>query len=175
MMAVIMPTGAIGQTRLVPRFGARRLVTLGMVVGAVAMLLLTGVTVDSDYATHVLPGLLAMGLGLGLIMAPAMSTATLGVAPSDAGVASAMVNTSQQVGGSIGTAVLSTIFTSAVTSFATTHPRTPRLPAHAAMHGYTTAFWCSSAVFVVGAIVCAIVFRSGVPEVAVAAEPALAH
>src|SRR3954453_16032437 len=109
MMAVIMPTGAIGQTRLVPRFGARRLVTLGMVFGAVAMLLFSGVTVDSGYATHVLPGLLAMGLGLGLIMAPAMSAATLGVDRHDAGVASAMVNTGQQIGGSIGTALLSTL------------------------------------------------------------------
>jgi hypothetical protein len=86
-----------------------------------------------------------------------------------------MVNTSQQVGGSVGTAVLSTIFASAVTSFATSHPRGPLLPAQAAMHGYTTAFWCSSAVFVVGAIVCAIVFRPGVPQLVGAAEPALAH
>jgi hypothetical protein len=86
-----------------------------------------------------------------------------------------MVNTSQQVGGSIGTAVLSTIFTSAVTGFATSHARSPTLGLEAAMHGYTTAFWCSSAVFLVGAIVCGIVFRSGVPQVAMAAEPALAH
>ena len=70
MMAVLMPTAAIGQTRLVPRFGVRRLVTLGMVFGAVAMLILTGVTVDSDYVTYVLPGLMVMGLGLGLVMAP---------------------------------------------------------------------------------------------------------
>jgi hypothetical protein len=104
-----------------------------------------------------------------------MTTATLGVDASDAGVASAMVNTSQQIGGSIGTAVLSTIFSSAVTSYAVSHARSPGLPAQAAMHGYTTAFWCSSAVFVVGAIVCGLVFRSGVPQVAMAAEPALAH
>ena len=94
---------------------------------------------------------------------------------SDAGVASAMVNTSQQIGGSIGTAVLSTIFTGAVTGYATTHARSPALPVEAAMHGYTTAFWCSSAVFVVGAVVSAIVFRSGAPQFAGAAEPALAH
>ena len=113
-----------------------------------------------------LPALLVMGVGLGLIFAPAMSTATLGVEPTDAGVASAMVNTSQQVGGSIGTAVLSTIFTSAVTSYAASHARSPGLAAQAAMHGYTTAFWCSAAVFVVGAITCGLVFRSGVPQLA---------
>src|SRR5205085_7834791 len=105
----------------VPRFGARRLVTLGMALGAAAMLLLTGVTVDSGYTTHVLPGLMVMGLGLGLIMAPAMSTATLGVDRRDAGVASAMVNTGQQIGGSIGTALLSTLASSSAHGFASSH------------------------------------------------------
>jgi hypothetical protein len=139
------------------------------------MTILAQLGVDSSYPAHVLPALLIMGVGLGLIFAPAMSTATLGVDASDAGVASAMVNTSQQVGGSIGTAVLSTIFSGAVTSYATSHPRGPGLAAQAAVHGYTTAFWCSAAVFVVGAIVCGLVFRTGVPQGALAAEPALAH
>jgi EmrB/QacA subfamily drug resistance transporter len=133
MMGVIMPTGAIGQTRLLPRFGARRLVTLGMLLGAAAMLILTGVTPDSSYATHVLPGLLVMGLGLGLVMAPAMSTATLGVDPHDAGVASAMVNTGQQVGGSIGTALLSTLAASAASSFTSSHQPAADLVARAAV------------------------------------------
>jgi EmrB/QacA subfamily drug resistance transporter len=175
MSATIMATATTATTKLVPRFGPRPLVATGMTFAAIAMALLAQLDVDSTYAAHVLPPLIVMGVGLGLIFAPAMSTATLGVEPSDAGVASAMVNTSQQVGGSIGTAVLSTIFSSAVARYATSHPRTPGLPALAAVHGYTTAFWCSSAVFVVGAVVTAIVFRSGVPQVAVAAEPALAH
>ena len=175
MSAMIMATATTATTKLVPRFGPRPLVATGMTLAAIAMALLAQLQVDSTYAAHVLPPLLVMGVGLGLIFAPAMSTATLGVETSDAGVASAMVNTSQQIGGSIGTAVLSTIFASAVTSYATSHPRSPALPGLAAMHGYTTAFWCSSAVFVVGAIVTAIVFRSGVPQVAAAAEPALAH
>jgi EmrB/QacA subfamily drug resistance transporter len=175
MSAMIITTATTATTKLVPRFGPRPLVTTGMVLAAAAMALFAQLAIDSTYAAHVLPALLVMGVGMGLIFAPAMSTATLGVAPSDAGVASAMVNTSQQVGGSIGTAVLSTIFAGAVTSFATSHPRGPLLPAQAAMHGYTTAFWCSSAVFVVGAIVCAIVFRPGVPQLVGAAEPALAH
>jgi EmrB/QacA subfamily drug resistance transporter len=175
MSAMIMVTATTATTKLVPRFGPRPLVSTGMALAAIALGMLAQLDIDSKYAPHVLPALLVMGVGLGLIFAPAMSTATLGVAPSDAGVASAMVNTSQQVGGSIGTAVLSTIFTSAVTGFATSHPRSPTLPLEAAMHGYTTAFWCSSAVFLVGAIVCGIVFRSGVPQVAMAAEPALAH
>jgi EmrB/QacA subfamily drug resistance transporter len=165
MMAVIMPTGAIGQTRLVPRFGTRRLVTLGMALGAIAMLMLTGVTVDSSYATHVLPGLMVMGLGLGLIMAPAMSTATLGVDRRDAGVASAMVNTGQQIGGSIGTALLSTLASGAASSYGAAHRPAADLVAQAAVHGYTTAFAWSAGIFAVGALASWLLLPSRVPEV----------
>jgi hypothetical protein len=71
--------------------------------------------------------------------------------------------------------VLSTLFTHAVSSYATSHPPGPLTRAEAAMHGYTTAFWCSAAVFVVGAVVCGIVFRAGVPQAAAAGDPVLAH
>jgi EmrB/QacA subfamily drug resistance transporter len=165
MMAVIMPTGAIGQTRLVPRFGTRRLVTLGMALGATAMLMLTGVTVDSSYATHVLPGLMVMGLGLGLIMAPAMSTATLGVDRRDAGVASAMVNTGQQIGGSIGTALLSTLASGAASNYGAAHRPAADLVAQAAVHGYTTAFAWSAGIFAVGALASWLLLPSRAPEV----------
>jgi EmrB/QacA subfamily drug resistance transporter len=177
MMAVLMPTGALGQTRLVPRFGTRRLVTLGMVLGAAAMLILTGVTVGSSYATHVLPGLMVMGLGLGLIMAPAMSTATLGVAPQDAGVASAMVNTGQQIGGSIGTALLSTLAASAAHNYAAARGPAADLVAHAAVHGYTTAFVWSAGIFAVGAVVSWLLLPSRAPELEphASAEPVFAH
>jgi EmrB/QacA subfamily drug resistance transporter len=164
MIAMIMPTGAIGQTRLVPRFGPRRLVTLGMVLGAAGMLMLTGITVDSSYATHVLPALLVIGLGLGLIMAPAMSTATLGVDRRDAGVASAMVNTGQQIGGSIGTALLSTLASSAATSYASSHSPAADLAAQAAVHGYTTAFVWAAAIFAIGALAAWLLLPGGVPE-----------
>src|SRR5262245_4180617 len=109
MLAMVMPAGTIGQTRLLPRFGPRPLVAAGMLLSAAAMLMLTGVSVHSSYGIEVLPGLLVIGIGLGLIFAPAMDTATRGVAGADAGVASALVNTGQQVGGSIGTALLSTL------------------------------------------------------------------
>jgi hypothetical protein len=87
---------------------------------------------------------------MGCIFAPAFSTATLGVEGREAGVASAMVNTSQQVGGSVGTSLLSTIFASAVTSYAASHLRTPGLANAAAVHGYTTAFWWSVGIFALG-------------------------
>jgi EmrB/QacA subfamily drug resistance transporter len=164
MMGVLMPTAAIGQTRLVPRFGTRRLVTLGMVLGATAMLIFTGITVDSAYATHVLPGLMVMGLGLGLVMAPAMSAATFGVDRRDAGVASAMVNTGQQIGGSIGTALLSTLAAGAAHSYGAAHRPAADLVAQAAVHGYTTAFTWSAGIFVVGALASWLLLPSGTPE-----------
>ena len=175
MMAVIMPTGAIGQTRLVPRFGPRPLITLGMLFGAAAMLMFSRVGVDSSYVTHVLPGLMTMGLGLGLVMAPAMSTATLGVDPADAGVASAMVNTGQQIGGSIGTALLSTLASSAVTSYATSHAPSAGLAAQAAVHGYTTAFLWSAAIFAIGAVVSWLLLPSEVVATENATELVFAH
>src|SRR5215207_8394653 len=150
MMAMIMPAGAIGQTRLLPRFGPRPLVGVGMLLSAAAMLMLTGVTPDSSYGTDVLPGLLVIGLGLGLIFAPAMDTATRGVGGSDAGVASALVNAGQQVGGSIGTALLSTLAASAAHNYGAAHGPAADVVAQAAVHGYTTAFAWSAAIFAVG-------------------------
>jgi hypothetical protein len=123
-----------------------------MVLGAVAMLILTGVTVHSSYVTHVLPGLLVMGLGLGLIMAPAMSTATVGVDRRDPGVASAMVNTGQQIGGSIGTALLSTLASSAANSYAAAHLPAVDLDTQAAVRGYTAAFTWSAAILAAAAL-----------------------
>jgi hypothetical protein len=145
-----------------------------MVLGAAAMLLLTSVTVDSSYATHVLPGLIVMGLGLGLIMAPALSTATFGVDRRDAGVASAMVNTGQQIGGSIGTALLSTLASGAAGSYGAAHGPAADLAAQAAVHGYTTAFAWSAGIFAVGARASWLLLPGGVPDVELDAPAELA-
>jgi hypothetical protein len=139
------------------------------------MLLLTRIGVDSAYASHVLPSLLILGLGLGLIFAPAMSTATLGVDAKDAGVASAFVNTMQQVGGSLGTALLSTLAASATSSYIATRQAGPEAVAHAAVHGYTVAFWVSAGIFALGAVLTAALLPRGVVEVDPNAEPVLAH
>jgi EmrB/QacA subfamily drug resistance transporter len=164
MMAVIMPVGGIAQTRLLPRFGARPLITTGMLSGAVAMVMFTGVGVHSGYAADILPGLLVMGLGLGLVFAPAMSTATLGVDRADAGVASALVNTGQQIGGSIGTALLSTLAASAASGFAADRRPSADLVQAAAVHGYTTAFLWSAAIFAIGALVSWALLSRDTPE-----------
>ena len=171
----VMVTATTATAVLVPRFGPRPLITLGMSLAAVGMLLLTGVGVDSSYAASVLPAIVVMGAGMGFIFAPSMSSATWGVAPGDAGIASAMVNVGQQVGGSIGTALLSTLSASAVTSFLADKAATPAVAAQAAVHGYTTAFWWAAGIFLVGALVAVTLFRSGVPQVDPAAEPVVAH
>jgi EmrB/QacA subfamily drug resistance transporter len=175
MTFAIMISATTAQTKLVPRFGARPLVGLGMAAGAVGMMYLTGIGVHSSYASHVLPALMVMGVGFGLIFAPAMSAATLGVDPQDAGVASALVNAMQQIGGSIGTALLSTLAASASTSYLAGRRPTPDLVAQAAVHGYTTAFWWSAAIFGVAAVACTLLLRPGVPATAPAGEPVFAH
>ena len=175
MIAVIMPVGAIGQTRLLPRVGPRPLVAVGMALSAVAMLMLTGVGVDSSYSSAVLPALLVMGVGLGLVFGTAMDAATRGVDGPDAGVASALVNTGQQVGGSIGTALLSTLAGSAAGSYAASHSAAADLAMQSAVHGYTTAFMWSAAIFAIGAIAAWLLLPSEAPEISLDAEPAFAH
>jgi EmrB/QacA subfamily drug resistance transporter len=173
MSAMIVLTSTTVQTRVLHRTGARPLVMGGMSLGIVAMLLFTQLTPNGAYLTHVLPGLLLTGVGMGCVFAPAFSTATLGVKSSDAGIASAMVNTSQQVGGSIGTALLSTIFAGAAASFASTHARAAGLATAAAIHGYTTAFEWAAGLFAVGLIVAIFILpKDGAARARVAQEQA---
>jgi MFS family permease len=157
-------------------FLAMVLAGAGMVTAAVGLVSLTGVGVDTAYASHVLPGLLIMGAGMGLVFSSAMATATFGVDPQDAGVASAMVNTMQQVGGSIGTALLSTIAASATTGALAGQAPSQELVSAAAVHGYTTAFWWAAAIFATGAVLCTALLSSRSREVAApGAEPVFAH
>jgi EmrB/QacA subfamily drug resistance transporter len=147
LTGILVVTSTTVQTRVIQYIGVKPLVLAGTTLGAIAMFLFTRLTPGSSYASNVLPGLLVLGVGMGCIFAPAFSTATLGVEGREAGVASAMVNTSQQVGGSVGTALLSTIFASAVASYTTDHLHTSGLANAAAVHGYTTAFWWAVGIF----------------------------
>jgi EmrB/QacA subfamily drug resistance transporter len=174
MTGVIMVTAVVATTRLRGVFGPRPLVVTGMALGAVAMLLLRGIGLDSSYASSILPSLLLMGVGLGLVFATAINSATLGVEPQDAGVASATVNASQQVGGSLGTALLSTLAASAATSFIAGQRPTPLLIAHAAVHGYTTAFAISAGIFALAAVIAGLLFGSKASQPAAVGEPAIA-
>ncbi len=145
---------------LLPRVGPRVLIASGMLLGVIGMIYLTRLTVTSSYLGGVLPALLVMGLGFGMIFAPAINTATAGVRREDSGVASALVNTVQQVGGSIGTSALSTIALTATTSYLVAHHTGALAPAVAATHGYTVAFTVSAGVFGLGVILAIVLLPS---------------
>jgi EmrB/QacA subfamily drug resistance transporter len=158
----IIVTATVVNTRILARTGPRPLVPTGMLLAALGMVLLTGIGVDTGYASHVLPSLVLIGLGFGLVVAPSFATATLGVPRQDSGAASAMVSTSQQVGGSIGTALLSTLAISATSDYLASSGTGPELLRQASVEGYTTAFWWAAAIFAVGALVTGGLLRSGV-------------
>jgi MFS family permease len=173
LVAAVMATSTTASTVLLPRLGPRPLIPVGMVLAAAGSVLLAELDVHSGYGAHILPALVLLGVGLGLVMAPAMNTATLGVRAADAGVASAAVTTMQQVGGSIGTALLSTLAASGTSHFLAGKPHTAGLVAEATVHGYTVAFWCAAGIFAVGAVVCGLLLRGG-PLAQGVGAPALA-
>ncbi|MFI0239805.1 MFS transporter [Streptomyces sp. NPDC016845] len=143
--------------RLMTRVSPRLLMGPGFLLAALGMGLLTQLSVDSSYPALILPAQLLLGLGMGTAFMPAMSLATIGVEARDAGVASAMVNTSQQVGGAIGTALLNTIAASATTAYIADHVAGARdaqlLQAQAMVNGYTHAIWWAVGILVVSAAI----------------------
>jgi EmrB/QacA subfamily drug resistance transporter len=146
--------------RLAPLVAPRLLMTPGFALAAAGLALLTQISVAGNYSTVVLPGMFLMGIGLGTAFMPAMSLATLGVQPRDAGVASAMVNTCQQVGGAIGTALLNTIATNATKTYAIAHKgqiTSPRaagsVKLHAMVHGYSFAISWAAGILLLSAVI----------------------
>jgi EmrB/QacA subfamily drug resistance transporter len=152
---------------LMPRLGPKPLVATGMLIAAGAMTWFAQLGPHTAYADGVLGPLILTGIGLGLVIAPSINTGTFGVAPQDAGVASATVTVGQQLGASIGTSLLNTIFTAAVTSYLAAHLAAARLTGRPALtglalaHGYDTAFWWIAGIFASGAIVGGVLFRRG--------------
>jgi hypothetical protein len=176
MVVVLSATAATASTKLLPRVGPRPLTTTGMALGAGAMVILAQLTVSSSYLTHVLPGLLVAGAAMGLVFATSMNTATARVRPEYAGSASATVNVTQQVGGAVGTALLSTVAIAATIAYVPSSQQLASGPAALAavaqVHGYTTAFWWAAGLFAAGAVVAGLVLPRGVPALA-RAEPEL--
>jgi EmrB/QacA subfamily drug resistance transporter len=160
LTVVLVITSTTVQTRVIQRTGVKPLVLLGMALGVVSMVLFAQLTPTSSYGSAVLPGLLIIGVGMGCIFAPTFSAATLGVAPNEAGIASAMVNTSQQIGGSVGTSLLSTIYATAVAGYLTSNPQAQGLASAAQVHGDTTAFWWAAGVFGVGFLIALLILPS---------------
>jgi hypothetical protein len=162
MIAAIVATSTISSGVLLPRTGPRPLLPAGLLVMAGGLALLAArLGLRTSYLDWILPGLLVVGAGLGVVFGVALNTATYGTGAADAGVASALVNTNQQIGGSIGTALLNTIAASALASYVLAHGRGPLVLAQAAVHSYVVAFWVSAAILAGSAVVCALVLPSG--------------
>ncbi|MFC4587630.1 MFS transporter [Sphaerisporangium corydalis] len=191
IVGMIIGSTQIG-ARLMTRVPPRLLMAPGFLLAAIGMLILTQMRIDSSYLTLVLPGQVLLGLGMGTAFMPAMSLATYGVQPRDAGVASAMVNTSQQIGGAIGTALLNTVATSAAATWVTAHAaEAGRLGKaafvnQAAVAGYAAAIWWAVGILVLSAIIAITLIdtghQGGAPVAATGEDgqdapalPALAH
>ncbi|MFJ5841013.1 MFS transporter [Streptomyces shenzhenensis] len=166
-------------TRLMTRVAPRLLMGPGFLVAAAGMFLLAQLEIGSTYVSLVLPAMVLLGLGMGTAFMPAMSLATQGVEPRDAGVASAMVNTSQQVGGAIGTALLNTIADSATTSYITDHIATAAngqqrqlVQLQGMVEGYTSAIWCAVGILVAAAAIALTLVNAGRPGSGTAAAGA---
>jgi EmrB/QacA subfamily drug resistance transporter len=163
LIAALIASSTSSSALLMPRVGPRILIPLGLLIAAGGLVILAAnLGVNTNYAAVILPGLIVTGLGLGLVFSSAMNAATYGADAADAGVASAMVNTCQQVGGSIGTALLNTIAASALSSYLVTHGTSPIAAANAAVHSYVVAFWVAAAIFAASAVACWVVLRPGV-------------
>ena len=173
LVGAIALSAFIASARLLAVSGPRPLVPTGMLLSMMGMVLFTKLTPNADYIANVFPGLVVTGLGLGLIFAPAIASATAGVRPSDVGAASALVNTTQQIGGSMGVALLNTIAVSVTARVPIrvvfSSPVSFKVQRHdaavlATLHGYAVAFWWAAGFFGVGAILTFGLLQSGVPE-----------
>jgi predicted MFS family arabinose efflux permease len=144
-------------SKTLPRMGPRPLAVTGFALGTVGLFLLTQLSPTSSYPLHLVLPMLLISFGMGQVFVPMSSTALLGVPAHDAGVASAMVNTMQQVGGSLGVAFLNTVATTATAHYALAHSGAVRA---ATTHGFTTAFGYSAAVFAAATILVAVMIRA---------------
>jgi len=153
-IGIILTAGVVSQ--LLPRVGPKPLMVTGLVMAVVGMSYLTQISTTTSYLSHVLPAEILMSVGLAAVFIPASSTALVGVGSHDAGVASALLNTTQQVGGSLGTALLNTLYASAVTGYLTANATSPqdipRLQFNAFVHGYHVAFFWGAVLLLAGLI-----------------------
>lgn len=174
MVAAVVASSTTMPVLVLPRVGPKIVVSAGFLVAASGMALLTRIGLDSTYATDIMPGMILMGLGIGAVMTTAFQGATSGIHHEDAGVASALINTGQQIGGSISTALLTTVASSAATDYLTSHKPSALTAAQAGVEGYTATLAWGSGFFMVGAVIAAFL----IPNRALApseGEPVMAH
>jgi EmrB/QacA subfamily drug resistance transporter len=151
---------------LMPRIGPKPLIGFGMLIAAGGMVWLAQLGAHTGYAEGVLGPLILVAIGMGMVIAPAINTGTFGVSPQDAGVASATVTVSQQLGASVGTSFLNTVFASAISSYLAAHLTSATINRRAVVglasaHGYDTTFWWVAGFFAAGAVIGGTLLRSG--------------
>jgi EmrB/QacA subfamily drug resistance transporter len=147
---------------LMPKVAPRFLIVPGLVVAAAGLWLLTFLTVDSGYVSYTLPAEILIGLGLGVVITPGFSVATQNVDRRDAGVASAMVSTAQQIGGSVGTALLNTIAASGAVAYLASHHE-PNAGSAALVHGYTNATAWAAGILLAAAVLAGLLINAPKP------------
>ncbi len=162
LSAAVLASSTLISRALMPRLAPRLLMAPGLLAGAVGMATLTGLQAGAGYAAHVLPAEILLGLGMGAVFVPAFSTATLGVGPRDAGVASAVAGTAQQIGASVGTALLNTVAAAATATYLAAHQVSS--PAAALVYGYARAAGWAAAVLLAAAILVGLLVTAGPPE-----------
>jgi EmrB/QacA subfamily drug resistance transporter len=167
--AVIMIGAGAAQGGLIRRLGVRNVGAIGIAIASVGLLILTQLPVHGSYAGNLLVGLLPLGLGLGLAFVPITLLGTSGVRDEDNGLASGLFNTAQQVGGSLGLAILSTLAASQTTSVL--HGTSTAAVFAARVSGYHVAFLAAAIMLASGAALLAVgLRRSHMREVEAAIE-----
>lgn len=162
--------------KLLPITGPRPLMIWGLVQATIGLAILSFIKNDSSYTLHVLPTLVIMSTGMALVFIPMASTALHGIGSHDSGVGSAMLNTSQQIGGSLGTALLNTIAATATAGYLVAHGGATKAAQYAALtHGYTASFRVGAVFLVIGALVVAVTINIGKESLVESEEPVLAH
>lgn len=163
VLTVMVSAGAIS-ARLLPRVPPRALIVPGMLVSACGMLWMLTLEPGTGYAGGVLVTGVLYGFGAGMIMPVAMNYATRGVDQGDSGVASATVNAAQQVGSSIGIALLNTIATSATADYLVSHGRSPAVAKQALVEGFGTGSAWGAGILLAGALIVAVLMNAPRPE-----------
>lgn len=149
--AIIVAAG-IAQS-LVAKVGVRNVLAVGMLLAGGGLVYFSQISVHGTYVGTLLPGFLLAGVGLGLSFVPVTIGAVSGVASHESGIASGLINTTQQIGGALGVAILSTIAISATTSFVGSRGHSPQLALLGLNHGFSVAFWYGALFAGIGAVV----------------------
>jgi EmrB/QacA subfamily drug resistance transporter len=158
-LGVFAAAGGVG--RVLTRFGPRPIMALGAIFGTVGMLLLAQIDVESSFWALVFPGEILFGLGMGMIFVPLSNLALINVEASDAGAASAVLNASQQVGGSLGTALLSSLSVAATDRFFSNNPNLANVQQEALVHGFSVGFYWAAVLMFLAAIIIFVMVKAG--------------